>query len=152
MPKAFVRPHLEYANALWNPHKRKYVTALENVQRRATKVKLPSLVYRRARGDMIAMFKEMKAINKGINPVVTVNKAVSRGHNLKFLKPRCSKDVRKFFFTHRVVNLWNELPNHVVESKNPLYLNETSMPTGEMLSLSINTQHHSRAADNIINC
>ena len=28
--KAFVRPHLEYANAVWNPYKRKDVTALEN--------------------------------------------------------------------------------------------------------------------------
>ena len=66
--KAFVRPQLKYANAAWSPHRVKDITAIENVQRRATKLiaglkelsyeerlkqlKLPTLVYRRARGDM----------------------------------------------------------------------------------------------------
>ena len=67
--KVLVRPHLEYANALWSPYKIKDITAIENVQRRATtlvsslknleyedrlrKLKLPTLKYRRLRGDMI---------------------------------------------------------------------------------------------------
>ena len=70
---ALVRPHLEYANAVWNPYKKKDITTLENVQRRATKMvpglgdksyedrlkdlKLPTLTYRRIRGDMIEVFK-----------------------------------------------------------------------------------------------
>ena len=125
---------LEYANAVWNPYKRKDVIALENVQRRATKMipvlnkmsyserleklRLPTLVYRRARGDMIEVFKELNSTVKDINPGITLNSSVSRGHNQKILKQRCKKDVRKYFFTHRVVNLWNDLPNKVVESKN----------------------------------
>ena len=68
-----VRPHLEYANSVWNPYKKKHIIALENVQRRATKLilgfkdmtyenrlrrlKLPTLAYRRKRGDMIEAFK-----------------------------------------------------------------------------------------------
>ena len=40
--KALVRPHLEYANVIWHQTKIKDITAIENVQRRATKY-LPSL-------------------------------------------------------------------------------------------------------------
>ena len=69
----FVQPHLEYGQVIWTPHLKKYITILENVQLRATKLvvgfhhmsyskrlkklNLPSLVYRRARGDMIEIFK-----------------------------------------------------------------------------------------------
>ena len=67
--KVLVRPHLEYANQIWTPHLIKNITAVENVQRRATKMipglrdleyeqrlfklRLPTLAYRRLRGDMI---------------------------------------------------------------------------------------------------
>ena len=67
--KALVRTHLDYACCIWSPYKQKYKDALENVQRRATKqingmsdmsypdrlrkLKLPTLAYRRIRGDMI---------------------------------------------------------------------------------------------------
>ena len=30
---------------------------------------------------------------------------------------RTKYDLRKFFFTNRVVNIWNSLPNKVIESK-----------------------------------
>ena len=71
-----VRPHLEYANAIWGPHFQADIIKVERVQRRATKMidglrnvsyqerlkilKLPSLLYRRRRGNMIQIFKILK--------------------------------------------------------------------------------------------
>ena len=73
--KALLRPHLEYANFIWHPIKIKDITAIENVQKWATKyllslkglsceerlqkLKLPTLRYRRLRGDMIETYKLM---------------------------------------------------------------------------------------------
>ena len=36
--KAMVRSHLEYAQNVWSPYKRKYIDMIEKVQRRATKI------------------------------------------------------------------------------------------------------------------
>ena len=70
---SLVRPHIEYINQVWSPHLIKHITALENVQRRASKLipgykeldykehlnrlNLPTLSYRRLRGDMIEIYK-----------------------------------------------------------------------------------------------
>ncbi len=67
--KSIVRPHLEYASSVWSPVFKKDRIAIENVQRRATrlvnglkdmsyeqrlkKLGLPSLEYRRERADMV---------------------------------------------------------------------------------------------------
>ena len=71
--KALVRSHFDYAMIIWNPHMVKHIESIEGVQRRATKMipelkhlsyperlkklKLPTMAYRRARGDMIEVFK-----------------------------------------------------------------------------------------------
>ena len=70
--KSLVRSHLEYANSVWCPYKVGLINDIERVQRRATKLlvcikglsyekrleylKLPTLKFRRLRGDMIEVF------------------------------------------------------------------------------------------------
>jgi len=39
-----------------------------------------------------------------------------RGHRLKLKVQRCRLQVRQNFFSVRIVNLWNKLPESVVES------------------------------------
>jgi len=39
-----------------------------------------------------------------------------RGHSLKLYKRHCRLDSRKFFFSHRSVNGWNYLPQHIIEA------------------------------------
>ena len=105
---AFVRPHLEYAQCIWSPKSKKYVDMIENVQRRATKLvdglancdymdrlrylDLPTLVYRRSRGDMIEMFKhfnvyQRETLSKSFHP----KSRPSRQHDYQ-LHERRTKD------------------------------------------------------------
>ena len=76
-----IRPHLDYAAQFWYPYYRKDIGSLEAIQRRMTKMirglrnlpykdrlkrlNLQSLERRRARADMIEVFKWVKGINKG---------------------------------------------------------------------------------------
>ena len=74
---SLVRPHLEYVNAVWKPHKMDQ-QKIERVQRRATKLiedikdlsyeerlcnlNMPSLQHRRLREDMIDTYKIVTGI------------------------------------------------------------------------------------------
>ncbi|RUS72071.1 hypothetical protein EGW08_020166 [Elysia chlorotica] len=76
--KSIIRPHLEYGNVVWHPRFKGDEEQLENVQRRATKLipelkhleykdrleklDMPSLYFRRARGDMIECYKFLQGI------------------------------------------------------------------------------------------
>ena len=73
----FVRPHLEYAQAVWTPYLAKHVNMVEKVQMRATKLidgfsnveysdrlrklNLPTLTYRRDPGDLIELYEHFHA-------------------------------------------------------------------------------------------
>ena len=70
--QALVRPHIEYAEAVWSPFTKKDIDTIEKVQKRATKLipflknmdypnrlkklEMPTLQYRRLRGDMIEVY------------------------------------------------------------------------------------------------
>ena len=41
-----------------------------------------------------------------------------RGHSLKLYKEQARLDVRKYFFSHRVVDTWNALPETVIGCNN----------------------------------
>lgn len=133
--KSLVRPHLEYANQLWAPYLVKHTTAIENVQRRMTRMipgmsgldyeerlrslELPTLAYRRLRGDLIETYKIItghytRSITHNLFQLSDIS--TTRGHHLKITKQRSrtTKCQNSFFF--RVVDSWNALPDHVVNS------------------------------------
>jgi ribonuclease P/MRP protein subunit RPP40 len=129
--KCLIRPRLEYTVQAWRPYLQKDIDLIEGVQRRATKLvvgtkgmsyeerlkflDMTTLETRRIRGDLIEVFK----ILKGIEDVkeerfFTREKGCTRGHELKLFKPSCRLDCRKYVFSNRVINMWNNLPSDVI--------------------------------------
>ena len=138
--KAMVRCHLEYAVPVWFPYLARDIDMVEKVQKRATKMipgtkgmtyeerlrflKLPTLVYRRHRGDLIEMFKMINGLyDQDIIPYFELRGDVVDTTNRKNRKPskqifitRSEKEVRANFFTKRVAPIWNGLTEEIVSS------------------------------------
>ena len=136
--KSFVRSHLEYGSCIWNPYKIGMIKDLEKVQKRATKLacknkaltyserlkvlNLPTLKYRRHRGDMIEVFKILKGFyDKMATPNVELSSNVhTRGNSFKLKVSYKRLNVAKYSFCNRVVSVWNSLPDFVVSSSSIL--------------------------------
>ena len=101
--KALARPHLEYANTVWCPTKMKDIIAIENVQQatkflpslkdmsyedRLRNLCLPTLRFRRLRGDMVETGKILTGkYDKSVMEFMSMQNNSStgfpaRGHNL----------------------------------------------------------------------
>ena len=145
--KAIVRSHLDSCSAVWSPYEVKHINAIERVQRRATKqipgfkdlsyeqrlrkLKLPTLLYRRVRGDLIEVFKILNDDNNAKNGKydnTTVRfltkwrdlgvRVSPRNNSLALFPQQAKKSVRINSFSVRVVKWWNELTDNEVLAPN----------------------------------
>ena len=118
---------LEYCNCIWSPLFKRQSIIIENVQRRATRLlpmfgelsyeerlqrlKLPSLRYRRMRGDLIQLYKIVHKIDnldhKKFFAFSHVN--FTRGDKFKIYIRFCCTQVRQNSFIFRTVKTWNGL-------------------------------------------
>ena len=130
---SLVRPHLEYCVQFWCPYYKKDIDKLERVQRKITKMiprlrnksyeerlkelNLFSLSKRRLRGDLIEVYKIFRGFdNINVNDYFTIDRSNStRNNGFKIVGKRFRSNNDKHFF-NRVVNIWNGLPAHVVDS------------------------------------
>ena len=128
--------------SIWNPYTKREINILEKVQERATKlvpsvrhlryedrlkaIGLTTLKERRSRADLIEFYK----IKTGLSEVSWHNPNRSggftdgegpasglRGSRFRIARQLTRNQHRHNFLPNRIVNLWNSLPESVVESK-----------------------------------
>ena len=84
-------------------------------------LKLPSLQYRRLRGDLIEVYKILHAVYDPVTTKTLLTKipttSVTRSNTLNLTKKRTNKNAYKYFFTNRINTVWNSLPNDIVNAK-----------------------------------
>ena len=81
---------------------------------------LTSLKDRRERGDMVEVYKILNGkehIDSRQFFQVADDHYSLQGHRIKLCKKRSRLDIRKHFFSQRIINQWNSLPANVVDAK-----------------------------------
>ena len=132
--KCMVRSQLDYCNSVWAPYRKSDIEDLEKVQKRATKIlpylsklsyedrlrkcNLPTLKFRSIRGDLIEAYKIITGkYDLTVSPKLKFSKIkFTRGNDYKLDTVCTSYELRKHFFTNRIINIWNSLPNDVVKA------------------------------------
>ena len=127
----YVRLHLEYAVAAWNPNTKEGKRILEKVQKRTTRdtksleglsyeerllnLGLTSLGRRLERGDMIQLNKILKGSDQDTwfaPPTLRESRKMNRPQYCSKLKSNMAQ--RANFFTNRMANHWNKLSDESI--------------------------------------
>ena len=135
----YVRPHLEFASPAWSPWLESDINVLENVQKRFVRMvsglhsttyedklkelDILSLKDRRVYFDLVETFKCINGYTKVkyeqfFLPERDIERRPTRARtcHLNIVSSRSRLDVRKHFFTQRVVDMWNSLPDTLKET------------------------------------
>ena len=136
--KALCRSHFDSCSAVWAPYQIEHIKLIEGVQRRVTKqipgfrdmsyedrltkLKLPTLCYRRLRGDLIEVYK---ILNSYYDPNTCkflklweeeADRLSPRNNSLAIFPQRATNNKRMHVLQLRVTNHWNKLPEDIVKA------------------------------------
>ena len=65
---------------------------------------------------MIEVYKYTHGIYDVADPPFNLDISRTRGHSFKLIKRRCNTSLRLKFFSYRVINVWNGLPDEIVSA------------------------------------
>ena len=146
-----IRPIIDFCSPIWNTGYLTDIKSLESVQRRWTKhitgfenlsyhtrlkrLSLFSIWGRLHRADLILVWKIFNNKIPTLSNFLTLsNITQTRGHPFKLPTIRPNTEIRKRFFTHRVVQSWNNLTADVVLSPTlNLFKTKMSIELGDRL-------------------
>ena len=137
--KTLVRPILEYAAPVWDPHEKEEIQQIEKIQHRAARwvshkfrqsssvdimiqdLKWPSLEQRRRKARLETFFKYHTGditINSKYKPKPSSRRLSRRQNNSKSYDiPSCRTKYRQMTFFPRTIPDWNHLPEEVVAAQ-----------------------------------
>ena len=129
--KSLVRPTLEYASTVWDPHTQECINQLEAVQRRAARfvkggyhttsstsqmlaeLGWSSLQHRRQQAKLLMMYRIVHGLIEIHLPQnLHYASTTTRGHSSRFIVPYCRTDSLTYSFFPSAVRLWNVIPEH----------------------------------------
>ena len=132
--KTYVRPILEYASTVWDPHTIELTNQLEMVKRRAARfvtadyrrrhsvtvllnqLQWQTLLQRRTNSKVTMLYRihhQLVAIPAG-PPYIIYSSTTTGGHHLQLQQHHCRINSYQHSFFPSVVNLWNQLPSDTV--------------------------------------
>ena len=121
--QSIIRPALEYSSPVWNPWYKQDIDKLEKVQRKCLKlcpneIEIDSLEKRREFTDCVETYKIVHNRYKTPASVYFKKPACELcGHTQKLMKQYSRTEVRKNFFSNRVIDTWNTLRDTTVQDQ-----------------------------------
>lgn len=133
----YVKPSLEYAASIWDPHIQRNINAVERVQRRAARfvqnqyqqtssvtalleqLQWPTLQLRRQQAKIIMLHRIIHNF-VDIPNLLILTGIFTRGHNHRFLQPHCRTKTFQHSFFPSAIRLWNALPQTLALIEEPI--------------------------------
>ena len=131
--KTYVRPILESSSPVWSPNLKFNIENIESVQRYFTRrlpglkdlsyenrlnvLNLDTLESRRLKADIILCYKYINNYTIiDMENSITFYKA-HRGHEKHLFTHYSRTDIRKYFWSNRIVKIWNNLSSEIINFK-----------------------------------
>jgi hypothetical protein len=131
----FVRPSLEYAPTVWDPHTPANINKVESIQCRAPRfvtnnydprasvttllhdLNWPTIQHRRQLAKLIMMYRITYHLIE--IPSITYlipSRSGTRGHNIRYIQPSTRVLANQYSLFPSTIRLWNNLPQTIVSS------------------------------------